>query len=176
MESNKTISVKYLACLLIFFAGLSAFKKQAVLTVSSPAFSANGMIPAKYTCEGAGISPPLTITNIPSGAKTLAVVVHDPDAPHPGGVTHWVAWNLPTDGNVPENFKGGQQGQNSQHKNGYMGMCPPSGTHHYNFYIYALDTRLSLDSMTDKPGLEKAMQGHVLAQGVLTGLYSKDKK
>jgi Raf kinase inhibitor-like YbhB/YbcL family protein len=165
--------VKYLSCLFLFAVLFTAFKDVASLTVESPAFTPNGMIPMKYTCEGFNASPPLTITDIPSGTKALALIVHDPDANRAGGVTHWVAWDLPLDGHVPENFKGGQQGRNSDHGSGYKGMCPPDGTHHYNFYVYALDTELSLDSNTDKDRLIQAMQGHILAQGVLTGTYTK---
>ena len=150
-----------------------AFTRQTKLAVRSPAFAANGMIPGKYSCEGAEVSPPLTVTGIPPGAKSLAITVHDPDAAKPGGVTHWVAWNLPADGNIPENFKGGAQGLNSDNKPGYKGMCPPSGTHHYHFRIYAVDTILSIDSRTDKSGLEKALQGHILAEAGLIGLYRK---
>ena len=171
---KKTIRpIKCLLCLFLFAILFTAFKDKASLTVDSPAFTPNGMIPAKYTCTGFNISPPLIITDIPSGTKTLAIIVHDPDANEAGGVTHWIAWNLPVDGNIPENFKDGQQGRNSDHKLGYKGMCPPSGTHHYNFYAYALDTELSLDSNTDRSRLQQAMQGHILAQGVLTGTYSK---
>lgn len=168
--------VNYLICLIFFAVLFTAFKDKASLTVDSPAFTPNGMIPVKYTCEGFNISPPLIITDIPAGTKTLVLIVHDPDANEAGGVTHWVVWNLPIDGHIPENFKDGQQGRNSDHGLGYKGMCPPSGTHHYNFYAYALDTELSLDSNTDRARLQQAMQGHILAQGVLTGTYSKGQK
>ena len=153
-----------------------AFTAQPTFNVSSAAFTANGAIPAKYSCEGAEVSPPLTITGIPAGAKSLAIIVHDPDAPKAGGVTHWVAWNLPATGNIPENFKGAQQGLNSDNKPGYKGMCPPDGTHHYYFMVYALDSKLSISSQTDKAGLEKAMEGHTLAQAELIGLYTKALK
>lgn len=163
------ISLKIILLSLILFG----FAQQKTLTITSSAFKEGGMIPAKYTCTGGESSPPLSITGMPSGTKSLALIVHDPDAPKAGGVTQWLAWNLPADGNIAENFKGGTQGMNSDHKTGYKGPCPPSGTHHYNFYVYALDTQLQLDSNTDKARLEKALQGHVLAQGKLTGLYSK---
>jgi Raf kinase inhibitor-like YbhB/YbcL family protein len=162
-----------LAFLLPIF--LVAFSREANLNVTSPAFSEGGKIPGKYSCEGAEVSPPLSVKDIPSGAKSLAIIVHDPDAPHPGGVTHWVAWNVPIDGTIPENFKGGSQGQNSDRKTGYKGMCPPTGTHRYNFNVYALDATLQLDSTTDKAALEAAMRGHILAQGVLMGRYSEGK-
>lgn len=145
------------------------------LTVTSKAFSDNGMIPSKYSCEGDQSSPQLHIGNIPAGAKSLALIVHDPDAPRQGGFTHWVVWNIATDGEIPENFKGAEQGANGTGKNGYMGMCPPSGTHHYHFYVYALDTKLNIDKNTDKAGLEKAMKGHIIGEGELTGLYKKAK-
>lgn len=145
------------------------------IDVSSSAFMEGGMIPVKYSCEGSQASPPLNFKGVPAGAKSLAIIVHDPDAPKAGGVTHWVVWNIPVSGTIPENFEGGVQGQNSDHQPGYTGMCPPDGTHHYNFMVYALDSLLSLDKSADKAALEKAMQGHILAQGILTGLYKKTK-
>ncbi len=153
---------------------LVAFRP-GTLRVKSLAFSEGGRIPAKYTCEGLNTSPPLKVTDIPAGTRSLAIIVHDPDAPHPGGVTHWVAWDLPLDGNIPGNFTGGGQGLNSDHKTGYMGMCPPTGTHRYYFKVYALDTRLQLGGNTGKAALEKAMQGHILAEGALMGRYSKGR-
>ena len=163
-------SAKLLLILPVF---LLAFTRQSTLTITSSAFTANGTIPAKYSCNGVGVSPPLNITGIPQGTRSLAIIVHDPYAPHPGGVTHWVAWNLPLDGNIPEDFKGGSQGMNSNHQTGYKPICPNAGTHHYHFKVYALDAVLHLGSNTDKAALEKAMQGHILAQGDLVGLYSK---
>ena len=100
----------------------------------------------------------------------------DPDAPMKGGFTHWVIWNIATDGNIPENFKNDNRGLNSAKQPGYKGMCPPSGTHHYHFMVYALDTKLNIDNNTDKEALEKAMKGHVLASGDLVGLFNKDDK
>jgi Raf kinase inhibitor-like YbhB/YbcL family protein len=170
---NRQFKTRAFFALLLTPLAFMAFTFQPALTVTSPAFQPDGKIPAKYSCEGAGVSPPLRITGIPAAAKSLAVIVHDPDAPKAGGVTHWVVWNLPVDGNIAENFKGGVQGFNSDNKPGYKGICPPSGTHHYNFMVYALDSKLVIDGKTDKAGLEKAMQGHVLAKGELTGLYAK---
>jgi hypothetical protein len=153
----------------------TSVSKQGTLTVTSTSFSNNGNIPKKYTCQGEQVSPPLKITGIPSGAKTLALILHDPDAEMPGGFTHWVVWNIPANGNMPENFKGADQGWNGAKKTGYIGMCPPTGVHHYHFMVYALDTRLTLDKNTDKAGLEKAMTGHILGKGELIGLYEKSK-
>ncbi len=158
--------------LLIF---LLAFTDPATLTVTSAAFSNGGNIPAKYTCEGQSINPPLKVAHIPAGAKSLAIIVHDPDAPLAGGFYHWVAWNLPTDGDIPENFKASAQGLNGAGKPGYMGPCPPTGSHRYHFKVYALDVQLQLPANTDHAALEKAMQGHILAEGILLGLYDKAK-
>ena len=154
---------------------LMAFNAPNTLKVTSTAFTPNGMIPAKYSCDGIGISPPLSVANIPAATKSLAIIVHDPDAPHPGGVTHWVAWNLPLNGVIPENFQGGKQGESSDHKTGYKAICPPDGTHRYNFKVYALDEVLMIDTTTDKAALEKAMKGHIIAEGELMGFYGKVK-
>jgi Raf kinase inhibitor-like YbhB/YbcL family protein len=145
----------------------------ATLTVSSPAFGANTMIPAKFTCEGASVSPALHLGEFPPQTKSLAIIVHDPDAARPGGFTHWVAFNIDPVQDIPEDFKGGVQAMNGGGKAGYTGPCPPSGVHHYHFMVYALDSRLELSAQTDKAGLEKAMQGHILAQGDMVGLYQK---
>ncbi len=155
---------------------LSAFSYSPALQISSSAFSNNGNIPMKYTCEGEQVSPPLSISGVPSKARSLAIIVHDPDAPMQGGFTHWVVWNIdPADTNIPEGFDGADQGWNGAKKTGYIGMCPPSGTHHYHFSVYALDTKLDISKQTGKEGLEKAMKGHILAQADLTGLYKKIK-
>jgi len=147
----------------------------ATLTVSSPAFGANGMIPTRYTCEGASISPALHIGQLPAQTKSLAIIMHDPDAGHPGGFTHWVAFNIDPMQNIPEAYKGGVQARNGAGKAGYIGPCPPTGTHHYHFMVYALDARLDLGAQAGKEELEKAMKGHILAQGDLVGLYKKVK-
>jgi Raf kinase inhibitor-like YbhB/YbcL family protein len=113
------------------------------------------------------------VTGAPSGAKSFALILNDPDAPMPGGFTHWVMWNVAVDGNIPEDFKGAEQGFNGAKRAGYIGMCPPTGVHHYHFKVYALDTQLTLDKSTDKTGLEKAIAGHILAEGEIVGLYKK---
>jgi Raf kinase inhibitor-like YbhB/YbcL family protein len=159
--------------LLSVSTGILSFSDKAALTVSSTEFANNDFIPAKYSCEGENISPPLSVTGIPAGTRSLALILHDPDAPLKGGFTHWVMWNLDVDGTIPENFKSAQQGMNGSKMQGYTGMCPPSGTHHYHFKVYALDTRLNLNGNTGKAGLEKAMTGHILAKGELVGLYVK---
>jgi Raf kinase inhibitor-like YbhB/YbcL family protein len=147
----------------------------AMLTVTSPAFGANTMIPIKYTCEGASVSPALHIGEFPAQTKSLAIILHDPDAGRPGGFTHWVVFNIDPMADIPEGYKGGVQAMNGAHKAGYIGPCPPTGVHHYHFMVYALDTRLDLGDQAGKAELEKAMEGHILAQGDLVGLYKKTK-
>jgi Raf kinase inhibitor-like YbhB/YbcL family protein len=142
------------------------------LTVTSPSFTEGGSIPSKFTCIGENINPEISITGIPAEAKSLALIMDDPDAPN-GTFVHWVMWNIPVNGTIAENSAPGEQGLNGRKENKYTGPCPPSGTHHYHFKVYALDTKLKLVSTTDKTALLKAMEGHVLAQGELVGLFKK---
>lgn len=160
-----------LACM----ASLSSFAPKGSLTATSTSFANNGMIPSKYSCEGADINPPLHISNLPQKTQSLALILHDPDAPMKGGFTHWVMWNIDPKSEISENYKGSEQGMNGAKVKGYKGMCPPSGTHHYHFMIYALDTKLNLGANTDKAALEQAMKGHILAETDLVGLYKKTK-
>jgi hypothetical protein len=150
-----------------------ASHKASPLVVTSTSFANNGSIPLKYSCEGDKVNPPLQITNVPSNAKSLALILHDPDAARPGGFTHWVMWNIDPMGNIPADFKGAVQGLNGTKQPGYIGMCPPTGTHHYHFMVYALDIMLDINKNTDKDGLEKSIQGHIISQGELVGLYKK---
>jgi hypothetical protein len=145
------------------------------IKISSAVFKHNELIPAKYTCDGSDVNPPLLIENVPPTAKSLALIVDDPDAPA-GTWVHWVVWNIsPGTGDIMENTvpSGAEQGLNDFRKRSYGGPCPPSGTHRYFFKIYALDTPLVLGSNTTKAVLEKTMKGHVVAQGELIGLYKK---
>jgi Raf kinase inhibitor-like YbhB/YbcL family protein len=170
--------MNYFKTILLFAAAfviVTSFTAVRQLHVTSSAFTNNGMIPAKYSCEGEEINPPLDIIDIPPQARSLAIIVHDPDAPVKGGFTHWVVWNIPTDGKIPENFKGGDQGINGAKQAGYKGMCPPSGSHHYLFKVYALDTKFTIDKHTGKADLEKKMQGHIVASGEITGLFKKPR-
>jgi Raf kinase inhibitor-like YbhB/YbcL family protein len=142
------------------------------LTVTSPDFKAGDLIPSVFACDGSGINPALHIAGEPSGTESLALIVHDPDAEKKGGFDHWVAWNIaPSLTDIPRDFKGAVQGTNSGKKLGYMGPCPPSGTHHYHFHVYALDRKLTIDPQSDADALQMAMKGHILAEGELVGLY-----
>lgn len=142
-------------------------------------------IPVQFTCEGQDLSPELTWKDPPTATKSFALIMHDPDAPEPGGFTHWVMYNIPENVNhVPQGASkqqetiegGGIQGQNGIEKIGYMGPCPPAGTHRYYFYLYALDTELNLKPGASKDDLEKAIKGHVLAKAELMGRYKKKSK
>jgi len=150
-------------------------RKMDKLRISSPAFEDNGSIPAKYSCDGANVNPPLVIDNVPAGTKALALIVDDPDAPV-GMWVHWVMWNVePKTGEIGEDSvpTGAQQGKNDWHRNDYGGPCPPSGTHRYFFKLYALNGALNLPATTTKTDLEKAMDGHILAQAQIVGLYKR---
>lgn len=143
-----------------------------LLHISSKAFEDEAAIPQKYTCDGENISPPFDIDNIPQQAVSLALVADDPDAPGKTWV-HWVIWNIPVTHHLKENQAHGIQGINDFGNNQYGGPCPPQGTHRYYFKIYALDSILFLPLTAGKQALEKAMSGHILAFGQLTGRYSR---
>jgi Raf kinase inhibitor-like YbhB/YbcL family protein len=148
------------------------------LLLRSTVFNHQDAIPEKYTCDGADVSPPLTISGVPQGAESLAIIVHDPDAPG-GNWDHWLLWNIAPDttqifeNTVPE---GASAGMNDFGKQTYGGPCPPSGTHRYVFTLYALDRPLRLSSGARRHALEQAMQGHILAQTELIGLYTRQRK
>jgi Raf kinase inhibitor-like YbhB/YbcL family protein len=144
------------------------------LVINSPSFGHGEMIPAKYTCEGENINPPLTIENIPPETKSLAVIIEDPDTAN-GTFDHWIIWNIRSQEIIKDNTVPGIVGKNGFLKSTYNGPCPPSGTHRYFFKVFAHDTMLSLRMDAGKQHLEKAMQKHILGQGELIGLYCKSK-
>lgn len=145
---------------------------QKLLTITSSAFESNGTIPSKYTCDGKDVNPPLQIAQVPPEAKSLAVIVDDPDAPA-GIWVHWVMWNIPVTGEIKENDAPGMQGMNDFSKHRYNGPCPPSGVHRYFFKVYALDDVLNIPVSSDKGDLERAMAPHIRAYGELIGRYSR---
>ena len=151
---------------------LATMRAVSTLTISSPAFVPMGLIPEKYTCDGANVNPPLDIANIPAAAKCLVLIVDDPDAPA-GTWDHWIVWNIPPNGQITENTVPGIEGMNDFGKHRYGGPCPPGGVHRYYFKVYALDQLLNLPVTTRKTGLEKAMEGHILAKGELVGKYRR---
>ena len=172
---QKAINAGALAIALVALASFAA--GEAKMKITSSAFQEGGNIPSKFTCDGGDSSPPLQIAEIPSGAKSLVLVVDDPDAPS-GLFTHWIVWNISpqtnaiAEGSAPK----GVQGTSDFGKSGYGGPCPPSGTHRYYFKIFALDRELNLPSGTKRNQLDAAMKGHVVAQGELMGRYAKQKR
>ncbi|MEP6748296.1 MAG: YbhB/YbcL family Raf kinase inhibitor-like protein [Bacteroidota bacterium] len=145
------------------------------LIISSPAFQQEGNIPSKYTCDGQEINPAFNIENIPDDTQTLAIVAEDPDASK-GTFDHWVVWNIPKTGKIAENSTPGVSGKNGTGHTGYHGPCPPSGSHRYYFYVFALDTKLDLNAGSNKEELQAAMDEHILATGTLMGRYQKIKQ
>jgi Raf kinase inhibitor-like YbhB/YbcL family protein len=148
----------------------------AKMKITSSAFQEDANIPSKFTCDGEDTSPPLQIADVPAGAKSLVLIVDDPDAPS-GLFTHWIVWNISPqtssagEGSAPK----GMKGTNDFGKSGYGGPCPPSGTHRYYFKIFALDCELDLPAGAKRVQLDAAMKGHVIAQGELMGRYSRKK-
>lgn len=140
----------------------------------SSAFQHNSMMPSEFTCDGSDSSPPLSITDVPANAKSLVLIVDDPDAPV-GTWDHWVVFNIPqSTKQIPQDTEpNGVSGKNSWGKTGYGGPCPPSGTHRYFFKLYALDTILNLAQGATKKQIEAAMQKHILAKAELVGLYKR---
>ena len=146
------------------------------MTIASPSFQENSFIPKKFTCQGENTNPELRFGAVPEEAKSMALIMHDPDAPMPGGFTHWVIWNIaPLITAIKEKSAppGASEGKNGAGKTGYIGPCPPSGTHRYFFKLYALDAILSMPADTDKNSLEAEINRHLLAEAELIGLYQR---
>ncbi len=159
------------------------------MTLISSAFTHQGEIPARYSCEvkGREVSPPLAWSGVPGAAKSLALIVDDPDAPDPKAPqrtwVHWVLYDLPvTATGLPAGVEpadlppGTREGKNDWHRTGYGAPCPPIGRHRYFFKLYALDAVLPDLGQPDKRRLEQSMEGHVLAHAELIGTYQKAGK
>jgi len=172
--------MKKLSVFLLFFVllGFSSYassqeRKTGELRVTSPVIGKE--IPRKYACDGENINPPLEIRNVPPQAKSLALILDDLDAPR-GSFVHWILWNIdPRIGELQENSipTGAVQGTNDFKKQSYGGPCPPSRAHRYVFRVFALDTRLLLGSDSAKVDLQKAFQGHVIAEGQMIFRYKR---
>ena len=174
----------------LFAAGFLLLRRQFVspanvqarpsLQLTSTSFASGAAIPPKYTCDGADVSPSLAWSAVPATAKSFALVLHDPDASV--DFTHWIAYDIPAsvhdlgegasnDGAMPQ---GSSEGVNDFRRLGYGGPCPPPGNpHHYTFLLYALNTDLNLHAGATREQLDSAMQGHIVAQGQLVGLYQR---
>ena len=171
---RKPITTAAIAILLATIVSFAA--GEAKMKITSSAFNEGGNIPSKFTCDGSDTSPPLQLTSVPPGAKSLVLIADDPDAP--GGLfTHWLLWNIPpqtnsiSEGTAPK----GVHGTNDFGKSGYKGPCPPPGTHRYSFKVFALDRELDLRSGAKRRQVDAAMKGHVIAQAELVGRYSRKK-
>ena len=146
------------------------------MKITSLAFEHNSEIPSIYTCDGENVNPPLEFIDVPNNAKSLVLIVDDPDAPM-GTFVHWVLFNVsPKSKGIKENSNPDSaiQGLNSANKTGYMGPCPPSNTHRYFFKLYALDITLDVPRNATREMLEKTMQGHIIDKAELIGLYSRE--
>ncbi|SRR6266404_1384792 len=161
----------------ILLAAIASFAAGgAKMKITSSAFQEGGNIPSKFSCDGGNTSPPLQISNVPPEAKSLVLIVDDPDAPS-GLFTHWAVWNISpqtntvAEGSTPK----GVQGTNDFGRSGYGGPCPPSGMHRYYFKIFALDRELDLPFGAKRSQLDAALKGHAIAQGELMGRYSRKK-
>ena len=156
------------------------------LEITSTAFSHEGAIPRVHTCDDADTSPPLEWRGVPAAAKSLALIVDDPDAPDPAApkmtYVHWVLYDMPPDatglpsapGEAPRLPEGAREGTNDWKRTGYGGPCPPVGRHRYYFKLYALDTMLGDLGTATKGELEAAMRGHVIEQATLMGTYARE--
>jgi Raf kinase inhibitor-like YbhB/YbcL family protein len=148
---------------------------EPAMKISSPAFAMNQPIPPKYTCDGDDVNPPLAIQGVPAEAKSLALIVDDPDAPGRTWV-HWAVWNIPpTTTAIPENSvpNRAMQGTNDFGKTRWGGPCPPGGMHHYRFRAFALKAAPNIPAGSKVAELAKAMQGSILAEAEWIGTYSR---
>ena len=169
------IIVLFLFAFPLDYASGEEAPKTGEMKIASPVFEDDGNLPLRYTCDGQNINPPLMIEGVPGGAKSLALILDDQDAPR-GSYVHWIVWNIdPGTKDMKENSvpPGAVEGTNDFKKRKYGGPCPPKRAHRYAFKLYALDTRLALDPRTTKAGLEKAMKGHILGQAQLITLYKR---
>jgi len=145
---------------------------KTTLSITSPVFQNEGIIPEKYTCDGDNKNPPIRIGDVPEGTRSLVLIVEDPDAP--GRIfDHWIMWNIPVLDLIEEDSKPGIIGKNSKGENKYSGPCPPNGIHRYFFKLYALDEMLTIGMNSTKNDVITAMQNHILGYGELIGVYKR---
>jgi len=148
------------------------------MKITSPVFKNNAQIPSKYTCDGENINPPLEISEVPEGAKSLVLIVDDPDATRGFTWLHWTLWNIkPDTKEISENSipQGAIEGKTDFGKSGWGGPCPPSGSHRYFFKLFALNAVLDLSDSASLDEIQKAMEGHILEKAELIGLYSRER-
>jgi Raf kinase inhibitor-like YbhB/YbcL family protein len=177
----KTIVMMALAIVCVLGAVTLAQAPAGGLKITSPAITEGGMIPAKYSCDADKVNPPLVFSGVPATAKSLALIIDDPDVPKTmipsGEFVHWIVWDIPpTSKGMPEaDPTAATKGLNGTGKQGYVAMCPPDREHRYFFKLYALDQMLGSAKITNKADLEAAMKGHIVAEAQLMGRYPKKK-
>lgn len=182
---NRHPVLRLAALILSIYSAVSfSIEQESAMTLTSSAFAQQHSIPKAFTCDGSDVSPGLTWTHVPPNAKSLVLIVDDPDAPSPilpiMTWVHWVLYNIPPAiSELPENIspeklpKGTLEGKNNWNETGYKGPCPSFGRHRYFFKLYALDTTLPDLNQPDKAALEKAMSGHIIADTELIGTYKR---
>jgi Raf kinase inhibitor-like YbhB/YbcL family protein len=155
---------------------LSVAEDTRTINVTSTAFTDGGSLPVTFTADGAGVAPPIAWSNIPDGARSVVLIVEDPDAPAPKPFAHWLVYSLPvTAGSIASSPAGGREGKNSMLKNGYTPPAPPAGhgMHHYHFQVFALDVVLELGEGAGRSALLDAMRNRVIAWGEIVATYER---
>jgi Raf kinase inhibitor-like YbhB/YbcL family protein len=176
----KTLSV-FLGAVVLLGAVAAAQTPSGTLRITSPAFKNGELIPSKYSCDADKVNPALTFSGVPASAKSLVLIVDDPDVPKTmipsGEFVHWLVWDIaPTSKGIVEADKAAAtMGLNGTGKPGYYPMCPPDREHRYFFKLYALDKMLGDAKITNKAELLAAMQGHMVSEAELMGRYPKKK-
>lgn len=175
MNIQNAVKPHFFVLIFIFMTSVSKSQTTGDFKLISSAFEEGKAIPAKYTCDGSNISPPLSWKGFPEKTKSFAIIMDDPDAPM-GTWVHWVMYNIPgTVTSLEEKKSVGEinaiAGLNSWNEKGYNGPCPPDGTHQYHFKLYALDKTLTTKDGMTKAELLEAMKGHILSETTLTGLF-----
>ncbi len=149
--------------------------QQSKLTISSPEFIEEGLIPIKFTCKGQGFNPALVIDGVPEGTQAMVLIMEDTDTAH-GVFTHWVVFDIQPANSISENSGQGVSGVNGRGEMGYTPPCPPSGIHRYYFHVFALDRGLDLRPGSERAAVEEAMGPHILASGTLMGRFGDAKE
>ncbi len=171
---NRIPAISHIGSMIAVGLLVACSNQPSAMTVSSEDFANNGMIPSVHTCDGTSLRPSLSVHGVPSGTKSLAVIIEDPDVPS-GTFVHWTAWNIdPSVTTVDVTLPNGSvEGITGRGQPGYVGLCPPTGTHHYVFRVYALNTMLTLPDDATPDALKSRLTQGVLAQAEIIGLYAR---
>lgn len=171
---NRLPAISHIGSMIAVGMLVACSTQPSAMTLSSEDFASNGMIPSVHTCDGTSLRPSLTVHGVPSGTKSLAVIIEDPDVPT-GTFVHWTAWNIdPGVSTIDVTLPSGSvEGFTSRGQPGYVGLCPPTGTHHYVFRVYAMNTMLTLPADSTPDALKSRLSHGVLAQAEYVGLYAR---